>query len=131
MEVRAWQLVCSVTNSFRYAGHESPKRHETDKEVVGMESVPKHSYELQDGLGSSGPHAMHPAPCVWVAAQPPLSLEGKMQALSCGEVNTSTQLDSRLPAACLCCPDTAKGPISRAGQQVHAGADRASHGTNG
>lgn len=55
-----------------------------------MESVPEHSYELQNGLGSSGPHATHPAPHVHEAVQPPRSLEGKMQALSWGEMNTST-----------------------------------------
>lgn len=35
LEVRAWQLEHSVTNSFRYAGHESPERHETDEEAMG------------------------------------------------------------------------------------------------
>lgn len=35
LEVRAWQLDCSVTNSFSYAGHESNQRHERHEEAVG------------------------------------------------------------------------------------------------
>lgn len=35
LEVRTWQLECIVMNSFRYVGHESPKRHKRDEEATG------------------------------------------------------------------------------------------------
>lgn len=77
LEVRAWQLERSVMNSFGYAGHESPKRHERDEEVVGsggagMDSGLKRSYERQGRLGSSRQptRTQHPV-CGWLHSHRP------------------------------------------------------------